>query len=138
VQILLVNSAEGIEILTILIAKIEMVYASFLKSSCYVTRCTLIAEIDRELWFVFATYVLVELDQPFRFMGAIGAGDLFSFKRSLSNDIMRSQLLSVGFIAEKDNVTTLRPVFDTNIGPIKVQVASELIIAVCAAAAAKM
>jgi len=43
-----VNYLAGMEVLTIVIANIDMLHASFYDSSCDVTKCALIVAINRE------------------------------------------------------------------------------------------
>jgi len=74
----------------------------------------------------------VELEEPYRFTGALGAGDVFSFESRHSDEILLSQLPSDSAVAEKEDMTTLRFSVGTSIGPIRVRVASELIIAASA------
>jgi len=70
----------SMEVLTIVIASINMLCASFYDSSCDVTKWVLSIAIDRERRYIFAVYISVEPVQPFRFTGALGAGDAFSFE----------------------------------------------------------
>jgi hypothetical protein len=130
------NYPAGMEVSTIVIANIHMLCVSFYDSSCDVTKCTLIVSIDRERRCIFAVYILVELEQPVPFTGAMGAGDIFGFKSWHSDEILLSQLAWDSSVAEKEYITSLRFAVGTIIGPIRVHVASEFIIAVSAAAAA--
>jgi len=79
-QVEVVNYHAGIEVSSIVIANVDMLHASFYDSSCDVTKCALIVAIDREQRCIFAVYISVELEQPFRFTGAHGAGDVFGFE----------------------------------------------------------
>jgi hypothetical protein len=54
--------------------------ASFYDSSGDVTKCTMIVAIDRERRCIIAVYISVELEQPFRFTGSLGAGDEFGIE----------------------------------------------------------
>ena len=74
-----VNYPAGMEISTIVIANVDMLCVSFSDSSCDVTKCALIVAIDQERRCIFAVYISVELEQPFRFTGAPGAVDVFGF-----------------------------------------------------------
>jgi hypothetical protein len=69
------------EISTIEIATVDMLCASFYDYSWEVTKCALIVAIDQEQRCIFAVYTAVELEWPFRFTRALGAGDAFSFER---------------------------------------------------------
>jgi len=80
VHVGVVNYLAGMEISTIVIANVDMLCASIYDSSCDVTKCALIVAIDRERRCIFAMYNSVELEQPFRFTGAFGAGDVFGFE----------------------------------------------------------
>jgi len=64
-----VNYLVGMEILTIVIANIDMLRASFYDPSCDITKCTLIVAFNRKRRCIFAVYISVELEQPFRFIG---------------------------------------------------------------------
>jgi len=63
-----VNYPGGMESSTIVIVHVDMLCACFYNSSCDLTKYALIVAIDREWWCVFAMHILVELEQPFRFM----------------------------------------------------------------------
>jgi len=137
-QIPVVNYLAGMEISTIVIANIQMLHASFDDSSCDVTKCALIVAIHRERWCVFAIYITVGQEQPFRFTGALGGGDGFSFRSWHGDEILLPWLPWDSSVAEKQDMTTLGSGVGTIIGPIGVCVVSESIISVSAAAAAKI
>jgi hypothetical protein len=124
------------EISTIGIVNFDMLCPCFYDSTCEVTKCALIVAIDREGSFVFHVYISVQLEQPFRFTGALEAGDEFSLESWHSDEILLLRLPWDSYHAEKQCMTSLRFAVHTVIGPIGVRVASELIIAVRAAAAA--
>jgi hypothetical protein len=73
-----VNYGVGMEISTAVIANIDLLCTSLYHSSCDGTKYTQTVTIDWEWWFVFSVYILVELEQPFRIMGAIRTGDAFN------------------------------------------------------------
>jgi hypothetical protein len=76
-----VNYLAGREISTIVILNVDMVRASCYDSSCDVTKCDLIVAIYWKQRRIVAVYDSVELMQPFRFTGALGAGSVFGFQR---------------------------------------------------------
>ena len=133
-----VNYLAGMEVLTRVIANIDMLRGSFYASSCDVTKCALIVAIDQERWCVFAMYISVELEEPFRCTGALGAGDVYSSESWHSDEILLWRLPWRCSVAEMEYMTSTRFAVSTIIGPIGVHVASELIIAVSAAAAAEV
>jgi hypothetical protein len=76
-----VNYVAGREVSTIVISNVDMVRASCYDSGCDVTKCGLIVAIYWKQRRIFAVNVSGELRQPFRFTGALGAGNVFGFQR---------------------------------------------------------
>jgi len=72
-----VNYLAGWQFMTIEIANIDMLRASFYDSSYDGTKCPLIVAIDRERRCIFAMYISGDLEQPFRFTQSLGAGDVY-------------------------------------------------------------
>jgi hypothetical protein len=68
-------------------------------------------------------------------MGGLGTSDVFGVEGGHGDEIFRSGQPRDSFVAEKEDVTTFRFAVITIFGPIRVCVASELIIAANAAAA---
>jgi hypothetical protein len=76
------------EILTIVIANINMLCARFSGPRCAMTKCVMIVAIDRELRCVFAVHIMVELELPLCFTRAHGTIDVFGSECGLGNEIM--------------------------------------------------
>jgi len=133
-----INYIAGMEVSTIVISNVDMVCATYYHSSCDVTKYPFIVAIDWEQWCVCAMYIPVELEQPFRFTWPLGAGGVLNFKSWYSDEILFSRLPWDSSGAEKEFMTSLGFAVSTIIGPIGVRVASELIVTVSAAAAAKV
>jgi len=83
-------------------------------------------------------YISGELEEPFRFTGALNVGDVFSFQSLQSNEIMLAICTVDSSIADKEDMTTMRFVVGTIMSPIQLNVTSKLIMTASNAAADKM
>ena len=80
VHVGVVNYLVGMEILTIVIANVNMLCVSFYDPTYDRTKCAPIVAVDRERRCIFAVYISVEVKQPLLFMGAFRTSDVFNFE----------------------------------------------------------
>jgi len=89
--------------LSIVIANLDLLCASFYDTSCDMNKCVLIVAIERKRRCDFAIYISVELKEPLQSKGAFGKSYVFGFEGWHGDELLLSWLPQDSPIADKED-----------------------------------